>query len=59
MNEKETDVLILDEEHRPILIENECRELKPILREFVKCYVSNKDRPVEEWLGRKLLYFIK
>lgn len=54
MNEKETDVLILDEEHRPILIENECRELKPILREFVKCYVANKDRPVEEWLGRKM-----
>ena len=54
MNEKETEALLLDEEHKPILIEEECRELKPILTEFVECYASNKDKPVEEWLSQKI-----
>lgn len=54
MNEKETDVLILDEEHKPILLEDECRELKPILTEFVECYAANKDKPVEVWLSKKM-----
>ena len=54
MNEKETDVLILDEEHKPILLEDECRGLKPILTEFVECYVANKDKPVEVWLSKKM-----
>ncbi len=54
MNEKETEALLLDEEHKPILIEEECRELKPILTEFVECYASNKDKPVEEWLSQKM-----
>ena len=54
MNEKETDVLILDEEYKPILIEDECRELRSILTEFVKCYAANKDKPVEVWLSKKM-----
>lgn len=54
MDGRETDVLILDEEHKPILIENECREFKPILTEFVECYVANKDKPVEVWLSSKM-----
>lgn len=54
MDENETNVLILDEEHRPILIEDECRELKPILTAFVECYAANRDKPVEAWLGKKM-----
>lgn len=54
MEEKEMDVLLLDEEHTPILIEDECRELKPILTEFVEYYAANRDKPVEEWLGHKM-----
>lgn len=54
MNEKDTNVLILDEEYKPILLENECRELKPILTEFIECYVANKDKPVEVWLSKKM-----
>ena len=54
MDERKTDVLILDEEHKPILIEDECRELKPILTEFVEYYAANKDKPVEAWLSQKM-----
>ena len=54
MNEKEIEVLLLDEEHKPILIEDECRDLQPILTEFVKCYAAYKDKPVEEWLSQKM-----
>lgn len=53
MNEKETDVLIVDEEYKPILLEEECTELKPILTDFVECYAANKDKPVEVWLSKK------
>lgn len=54
MSEKKTDVLMIDEEHRPILIENECIAMKPILTEFVQCYTANRDKPVEEWLSQKM-----
>lgn len=54
MNEKETDVLIIDEEYKPILIEDECRKLKPIMTEFVECYAANKDKPIEVWLSKKM-----
>lgn len=54
MEEKEMGVLLLDEEHAPILIKDECKELKPILTEFVECYAANRDKPVEEWLSMKM-----
>lgn len=54
MNENESDILLLEEEYRPILIEEECAELKSILTEFVKCYVANRDKSVEEWLSQKM-----
>lgn len=50
----EEKILLLDEEFGPILFENECVELKPVLTEFVQCYVENKDKPVEEWLSQKM-----
>lgn len=53
--EKEVDTLLLiDEENAPIIIEEECAAVKPIIKDFVECYTENKDKPVEEWLGKKL-----
>lgn len=54
MDEKIADILLLDEEQGPILIEEECEELKPILTEFIDCYAKNKEKPIEEWLSQKL-----
>lgn len=54
MDEKRTDILLLDEEYGPILIEEECAELKPILTEFIDCYAVNMQKPIEEWLSEKL-----
>lgn len=48
------DVLLLNEDFSPIIIENECAELKPIIKDFMDCYAENIDKPVEEWLGRKM-----
>ena len=52
MDEKITDILLLDEEQGPILIEEECEELKPILTEFIDFYAKNKEKPIEEWLSQ-------
>ena len=54
MEEKYTDVLLLDEEDGPIIIEQECQELQPIIKDFVQCYVENNDKPVEVWLEAKM-----
>lgn len=54
MEKEITDILLLDEEYKPILIEEECKKLKPILNEFVNYYAENKYKPVEEWLSEKL-----
>lgn len=52
---KEIDTLLLiDEEDAPIIIEEECAAVKPIIKDFLECYAENKDKPVEEWLGKKL-----
>lgn len=53
MNE-ETNVLAIDEEFSPILLESECEAMKPIMKGFMECYTENKDKPVEEWLSQKL-----
>lgn len=53
--DKETDTLLLiDEANAPILMEDECAAVKPIIKDFVECYAENKDKPVEEWLSKKL-----
>ena len=54
MSEDIQETLLLDEEDKPILLEQECEELKPVIKEFVECYVQNENRPVEEWLTPKL-----
>lgn len=54
MENENSDVLLLDEELSPIIIEEECAAFKPIITDFVECYAENKDKPVEEWLSQKM-----
>lgn len=54
MENENSDVLLLDEEFAPILVEEECSTVKPLIREFMECYAENKDKPVEEWLSKKM-----
>ena len=46
--------LLLDEEDRPILVEEECKEVKPIVEEFVRSYAENQGKTVESWLLPKM-----
>ena len=46
--------LLLNEEDGPILVEEECKELKPIVEDFVKSYSANPTAPVESWLIPKM-----
>jgi len=46
--------LLLDEDDGPILEEDECKELKPIVEDFVKSYSANPTAPVESWLIPKM-----
>lgn len=46
--------LLLDEEDGPILLEQECEEIKPIVTSFVKSYVANQNLPVKTWLVPKM-----
>ena len=39
----ETD-LLLDDVDSPIIMQDECAELKPILQDFVQAYTENSDR---------------
>ena len=54
MSEKYDGVLLLDEENYPIIIEEECAELKPVLKDFVNFWAKHKDQPTEVWLPKKL-----
>ncbi|SES42540.1 hypothetical protein SAMN04487884_1495 [Butyrivibrio fibrisolvens] len=47
-------ILLVDEAFSPIIIEDECEKLKPIITDFIKGYSENKDKPVHEWLGQKM-----
>lgn len=50
----ENDILLLDEEFFPVLTESECEDMKPIMKDFIEYYAENKERPVNEWLGKKM-----
>lgn len=54
MKDKNDDVLLIDEEFSAIINEEDCASLKPIIVEFVENYIQNRDKPVEEWLSRKM-----
>ena len=50
MKEENEFDLLLDEEDRPILVEEECKNVKPIIEEFVRSYAENQGKTVEYWL---------
>ena len=54
MKENVDELLLLDEQDAPIILEEECKELKPLVTEFMQAYVENKDVPTEIWLEKKL-----
>lgn len=47
-------ILLLDDADKPVLVEDECDEMQKIFRDFIDCYVKNKDKKTEEWLYKKL-----
>lgn len=51
---REDNLLLIEEEFGPIIIEDECEKMKPIISDFMKGYSDNKDKPVQEWLGEKM-----
>lgn len=54
MKNENSNILLLEEEQGPIIIEEECKDIKPIIKDFIECYIENKDKPIEEWLSQKL-----
>lgn len=54
MNNEEYEVLAIDNMYHPILIEDECVEFKPIIKDFMGSYAKNSNIPVEEWLQNKM-----
>lgn len=46
--------LLLDEEDAPIFFEEECKEFKPIIEDFIKSYSANSTVPIENWLISKM-----
>lgn len=55
MADEEAKTLQIDEEFSPIIYEEECEELKPVLKTFVESYVQHKDEmTVEEWLPMEM-----
>ena len=47
-------ILLLDEDSSPIIIEDECAVLKPVIVDFLECYAQNHDKPVDGWLSQKM-----
>lgn len=54
METKEDIQLLIDEEFTPIILEDECMELKPVMKSFVSAYVANQHIPTEVWLSEEL-----
>lgn len=55
MADEEVKTLQIDEAFSPIIHEEECEELKPVLKTFVESYVQHKDEmTVEEWLPMEM-----
>ena len=50
MDKEKIESLELSEQDKPILIESECRELKPIMREFMEAYTEQPNVPVKTWM---------
>lgn len=50
--------LLLDDVDSPIIMQDECAELRPILQDFVQTYTENSDKPVSEWLSAKMQEYL-
>ncbi len=50
--------LLLDDIDSPIIMQDECTELKPILQDFVQAYTENSDKPISEWLSAKMQEYL-
>jgi len=53
MEQEEKDYLLIDEVYTPVT-EDDYKNLKTIVEDFVESYEQNQDQPVEEWLSEKL-----
>ena len=58
INEEYDGILAINEEHQPIIVEEECKELKPIVKDFVQTYARNTDAPVDSWLRVKMREYL-
>lgn len=58
MDKKYDGELLLNEDDHPILIEEECAELTPILKDFVETWAENADQPEGSWLLAKLQKYL-
>lgn len=58
MDTKYDGVLLLEEGDYPIILEKECDELKPILKDFVISWADHKEQPAETWLPNKLKEYL-
>lgn len=50
--------LLIDEELKPPITEEEGKELKHIMDDFIESYVENKDHPTKTWLVPKLQKYL-
>lgn len=46
--------LLIDEDDGPILIEEECDAIKPIIKDFIETYAANSEQPIKTWLVPKM-----
>ncbi len=54
MQEKDTDVLLLDEELEPAITDEAGAALKLVMDGLMEAYKQNQDTPIKEWLEPKL-----
>lgn len=58
MDNFDENILLIDESDYPILIEEECAELKPVIEDFMRSYSENKDKPVRDWIIPKMSQYL-
>ena len=56
--EEKNETLLIDDSYEPVLTENEAREIKPILQDFIKAYVTNSRKEAKEWLPQKIQEYL-
>lgn len=47
-------IMPMDENGQPLVDEEELKATAPIIKDFVKDYAANQDKPIEEWLNTKM-----